>query len=382
MIRIKKNEQVTIIFYLIASSIYYISSTIWGMSNSLRHVGILLAIVQGFISVVFKYRNKDIKKIKGKNLLWIFFFYLYLIFASIMVVKENSGILSNRVWIQTGYILIPALYAFCLINLLSFETILELIKYTFILGIVLYIIKTGPTAFFSLSNWKALSFSSPDTDAIFESSTFTMLFIVSYFFFYYYKILKNQNNKNNKIFFYFALFFSILGWKRLGVVYVIFMLLLLPVLKKNKKIFRIVPLGTGILFGIVTAYYTKFMQGIFNPLNLNVYQFSTGRDYILSLWKQYGYVSYGYGSSYEIIHRYLELDLVQMYLEVGIVAVVLFGLCYFNLTKKSLFAYIVMVYEFLNLLTASSFPSVFEWVLVLVLIEEVTQNINLENKEV
>lgn len=42
----------------------------------------------------------------------------------------------------------------------------------------------------------------------------------------------------------------------------------------------------------------------------------------------------------------------------------------------------VMVYEFLNLLTASSFPSVFEWVLVLVLIEEVTQNINLENKEV
>lgn len=114
--------------------------------------------------------------------------------------------------------------------------------------------------------------------------------------------------------------------------------------------------------------YTLFVKGEFNPFNLNISEFTKGRNYILSLWANSGYLSYGYGSSYLIVHRYLEMDLVQMYLEVGILAVSLFGLCYFNLTKKSLFAYMIMLYEFLNMLTASSLPSVFEWALILTLI--------------
>lgn len=369
MIKINKKERITILFYLIAATIYYISSSIWGMSNNFRYMGMLAAIVQGVISILYKYRNKGLKYVKGKNLIWILFLYFYLIVTSIIRVRSNGGILSARVWVQTGYILIPALYAFCLINLLSLDTILTLVKYTFVLGAVLYIIKTGPANFFSLANWKSFTFSNPDADSVFESSTFTLLFIVAFLYFYYF-ILKQKNE--NKLFFWLSFCFAILGWKRLGVIFVICMVLILPILKIKKNILRWIPLLTGIGFGIVTVYYTRFMQGTFNPLNLNVYQFSTGRDYILSLWKQFGYVSYGYGSSYEIIHRYLELDLVQMYLEVGVGAVVLFGLCYFNLTKRSLFAYIVMLYQFLNMLTASSLPSVFEWGLVLVLIEEAT----------
>lgn len=162
---------------------------------------------------------------------------------------------------------------------------------------------------------KSFTFSNPDADSVFESSTFTLLFIVAFLYFYYF-ILKQKNE--NKLFFWLSFCFAILGWKRLGVIFVICMVLILPILKIKKNILRWIPLLTGIGFGIVTVYYTRFMQGTFNPLNLNVYQFSTGRDYILSLWKQFGYVSYGYGSSYEIIHRYLELDLVQMYLEVGL----------------------------------------------------------------
>lgn len=280
MIKINKKERITILFYLIAATIYYISSSIWGMSNNFRYMGMLAAIVQGVISILYKYRNKGLKYVKGKNLIWILFLYFYLIVTSIIRVRSNGGILSARVWVQTGYILIPALYAFCLINLLSLDTILTLVKYTFVLGAVLYIIKTGPANFFSLANWKSFTFSNPDADSVFESSTFTLLFIVAFLYFYYF-ILKQKNE--NKLFFWLSFCFAILGWKRLGVIFVICMVLILPILKIKKNILRWIPLLTGIGFGIVTVYYTRFMQGTFNPLNLNVYQFSTGRDYILSL---------------------------------------------------------------------------------------------------
>lgn len=158
MIKINKKERITILFYLIAATIYYISSSIWGMSNNFRYMGMLAAIVQGVISILYKYRNKGLKYVKGKNLIWILFLYFYLIVTSIIRVRSNGGILSARVWVQTGYILIPALYAFCLINLLSLDTILTLVKYTFVLGAVLYIIKTGPANFFSLANWKSFTF--------------------------------------------------------------------------------------------------------------------------------------------------------------------------------------------------------------------------------
>lgn len=362
---LRKNNRLTIFFYLLASSVYYVSTSIWGMTNNIRYAGLLLAIFEGFLTLLIRHINVGFKELRGKNLFWIFILSAYLILASIVTVHHNEVLMSSRVWIQTSYLLIPALYAFVLVNLLSHEVLLDLMKYTFLLVLVLYIHEIGIANFFSLSNWTSISFS--QSDSSFESSDFSGIFTTSLFYFFWSRyILKEE--KHTKFFFWLSLIFAVLSWKRLSVVFVIFLWIFGKWSDINKEISKIIPIVTGLIFGPITMVYTLFVKGEFNPFNLNISEFTKGRNYILSLWANSGYLSYGYGSSYLIVHRYLEMDLVQMYLEVGILAVSLFGLCYFNLTKKSLFAYMIMLYEFLNMLTASSLPSVFEWALILTLI--------------
>lgn len=362
----KYKGNITVIFFLIAATIYYISSALWGMTNNLRYLGIFIAIIQGCCSFLFKYYNKSLAFIKGKNIIYILILVCYLIIASIIISKDNEVIMSSRVWVQTSYILIPAIYAFLLCNLLNWNTIVSCVEYTLFLSVLLYIINVGPATFFSLSSWTSISFA--DSDSNFESASFSGIFTIAMFFLYRNNFVLKEDTLKDRMFFWISLIFAILAWKRLSVVFVLFLYFLGKFLNLNKKINKIVPIFTGIFFGLITEPYTFFLEGYYNPFNINVYQFTKGRDYILKLWSNYGYMSYGYGSSYELIHRYLELDLVQMYLEVGLFAVILFGLCYFSLVKNNLFAYVIMLYEFFNMLTASSIPSVFEWVLVIVLI--------------
>lgn len=362
---IKYGEKLVIFNYLIASTVYFVSTAIWGMTNNIRYAGLLFAICANFVIFLFEYFKVDIRSIRGKDLALILVFAVYLIFASIVVVQKNRAVLSSRVWVQVTYLIIPALYTFTLVNLLSTNVMIKLIKYTFVLTFILYINKIGLANFFSISNWTAISFS--QSDSAFESSDFAGVFTISLFYFYWDRfVLLNKNN--NRIWIWASVILSILAWKRLSVVFVLLLWGLGKYIDIKAEIRRTIPIITGILFGFITALYTLFVEGKYNPFNLNIYEFTKGRDYILRLWANYGYISYGYGSSYELIHRYLEMDLVQMYLEVGIVAVILFGIVYFYLVKKSFFAYMIMLYEFLNMLTASSLPAVFEWCLILTLI--------------
>lgn len=361
---IKLEERLVIFSYLLASTIYYVSTAIWGMTNNIRYIGLFFAIITNFIIFFIKFYKIGFDKIIGKNLFFILLLGIYLIIASIIRVKKNQVTLSSRVWIQTAYLIIPALYAFTLTNLLNKKIVINLVKYTFVLSCILYIHEIGPSSFFSISNWTSISFG--QSDSMFESSDFSGVFTISLFYFYWdrFVLLKEEN----KLWFWLSMIFAILSWKRLSVVFIILLWGLGKFVNIKKNISRVIPIFTGALFGLITIMYTLFVEGVYNPLNLNVYEFTKGRDYTLKLWSNYGYMSYGYGSSYELLQRYLEMDLVQMYLEIGIIAVVLFGIVYFSLAKKSLFAYTIMLYEFLNMLTASSLPSVFEWCLVLTLV--------------
>ena len=119
-----------------------------------------------------------------------------------------------------------------------------------------------------------------------------------------------------------------------------------------------------ILFTVGTILYTKFMQGeIF--INIDVYKFSTGRDYILSLWEKKDYLSYGYGTSMLVIDRYLEMDLIQIYMELNIIALFVFCFAFFKIAGSKIYSILIMLYTFVNLLTASSLPWSLGWIILL-----------------
>ena len=134
----------------------------------------------------------------------------------------------------------------------------------------------------------------------------------------------------------------------------------------------LVPL-LSILFTVATVLYTEFMKGdLFSGFDL--YNFTTGRDYILSLWKGINYISYGYGSSMVLIGRYLEMDLVQIYMELNILAVFAFAFVFFKIAGTNVYSIMTMTYAFLNMLTASSLPGSLSWVIAFITIASVSSD--------
>ena len=153
----------------------------------------------------------------------------------------------------------------------------------------------------------------------------------------------------------------------------------------RKKIKYRYVLGIALMFVVGTVIYQKFVSGQINILGIDPYYFTTGRSYILGLWKSKNYLSYGFGTSMLVIDRYLEMDLIQIYMELGIFALVIFSIVYFWIVRKNTYATILMVYSFGNMLTASSLPSSLAWVLTFVLVTIISsdkrENIGFEQKQ-
>ena len=285
-------------------------------------------------------------------------------------VAKNVGMSLNiRTFVQISLFLLPVLYSFTLINVIPMYKIYNMMQYTLIITIIVYF--TEPVhpllSFLSIDNWSAINFAK--SVSFTESSLCSSVFMHLFLFFNYMDIkFKNELN-HSRLFTILAFIFTLLSFKRLSILVSILFFVLRKV-KINDQFPKYTYLIMALLFTGATYVYTLFMQGkLFTFVDL--YSFTTGRDYILSLWTKYNYLSYGYGTSLLIIGRYLEMDLVQIYLELNIVAVFLFCFGFFKITKNKSYALLILTYEFVNLLTASSLPSTLTWIILLITISSI-----------
>lgn len=379
-IKLKKKEATNIIMYIVVLIGYLFCIDIIGMSDvgildNLRYVLFAVAIAVG-IFVLIK-RNKvsifDIgKKQLGAEIKDIFFVVIIFFALSIVQASKVGHVIGQRTYIQLALILIPALYSYILVNTLSVGSLEKLFSLTLWIGIIFYVfLEIGIETFLVPSNYLAIDFL--HSDSPFESSSTPDIFLCCFMFFYFYRNSANSESKEYKKRtknMYISLFFVFLSFKRLAVLFCLVMMIFNKFINIKGKMPKWTALATAIFFSLVVPIYTKFMQGQ-AMFGIDVFEFSKGRDYILGLWAAHNYLSYGYGSSMEIIGRYLEMDLVQIYLEIGLIAIFIFTYIYFKIARTSLFAYLFMLYEFFNMLTSSSIPSPLGWTLVLVIIASV-----------
>ena len=192
-----------------------------------------------------------------------------------------------------------------------------------------------------------------------ESNVFSEIFLQLFLFFNYYRYIdkkKEFGTPTKEVI--LAGIFTLMSGKRLAMLMVIIMPIINFIIKKiqlkltiEKKHLKPITIILVVLFTIATIIYLNMLQHkIF--VNFDIYNFSTGRDYILSLWEKHNYISYGYGSSMLLIGRYLELDLIQIYLELNLFCLVLFIYIFMKMSNKTLYGLLIMSYRMLNLLTA------------------------------
>lgn len=372
-IRININNISSILLYIAFVVTYLITLLVFGMGEAesrYRYFLLAIAIVISFIHVVSKYGILFFKKkLYGKELFYILITGIVFWVMSRMQAEQVGRELNFRTYVQIALVVMPAMYVFCLTNLFSIKTIINVMKFTLIGLIIIYFCE--PTHriidFFYRDNWRAVSFfrSTSFTESSLCAEPFLQLFLFFNFFRNY--RYENGNKKSTTVYCYIALLFTLLSFKRLAIVFAICMLMLNRLIDLRGEISSKFVWVFSLFFTIATYFYTQFMQGTLFS-GFDVYHFTSGRDYILSLWAQKNYLSYGYGSSMLIIGRYLEMDLVQIYLELNLLALFIFCFAYFKLARKNVYSFIIMTYAFSNMLTASSLPYSLGWIILLLTI--------------
>ena len=369
IIRYKKGNLINAIIYGAYIISYLTVLIIYGMGTSVANIRYYLLFGAVLVAGLTMLITKGKEKIYGKTVLSIVFLSVFLLIMSYVKAKSVGMPLVMRTYIQISLILLPALYSFELINLFSIKSINKLMKFTLFFLILMYLLepKHNLIQLLTLKNWLAIDIfhSVSFTESNICSESFLQLFLFFLFFSDAQDDDLSINNKNNKLCLILSFIFTILSFKRLGLVFAIAMIFVkkfvdirAEISKKNIFIFTLI-------FTLLTFFYTKIMMGEMFA-NLDLFKLTTGRNYILSLWEAKNYFSYGYGTSMLVIDRYLEMDLLQIFLELNIISVFIFCFCFFINAKKNLYSFMIMFYAFANMLTASSLPYSLGWILLFI----------------
>lgn len=366
MIIRKKNFLYFSLYILFLFTYYFLVSKI-GMGAPVANIRYYFMFILSIIGLItLAYRSK-FRGTYSNNLLLTILVGLFFLIISKVKADSVGYTLDIRTFVQIFLVVCPSLIAYSIVNNFSIREIINIMKVTTIITIFGYFMESSH----SISNFLNISNLSPfklfSNGSILESSMCSEVFVQLFCFFFYFKDLNFENKEKKSLEFFSKLTFcfAVMSFKRLAVVFCILLPFICKFINLKGQNYKKRYIITSIIFCVLTVLYSEFMKGeLFT--NIDVYTFSTGRDYILSLWKSYNYFSYGYGTSMLVIGRYLEMDLVQIYMEIGVVSVFVISFVYFKIVNRSNYSYLIMLYSFFNLLTASSFPSPVSWIILFV----------------
>ena len=216
-------------------------------------------------------------------------------------------------------------------------------------------------SFFNVNNWLSINLLS--STSFTESHNCAEVFLQLFIFFYYIYYFGNRREKNIFLYLILTLIFSVLSFKRLSLLFCFALIFGGMFIKYDKNLkfnFKLIP---SCLFVIITIIYVNLLLGKIN-IGIDMNEFTTNRVWFMQLWSVSNYFSYGYGTSLYVIGRYLEMDLVQIYFELGIPCLFLFILSMFKMAGNKVYTNIVILYVLFNLLTSSTMPWTFGWVIL------------------
>ncbi len=360
---------IDIILFFIYVTVYATVVSIYDfgqpIANLRYYVLFFLCILSAIVYLVSKKTND--KKIFGKENLYLIIVSLIFLIFSYIKASSVSMSLNLRTFVQISLFLLPTLYSFYAVNFISKKNIYTILKITLIILIVTYFfgmreIKHNLFEFFKLSNWLSIDYfhSISFTESHDWAETFLQLFL--FFFFAYHK---DKSDKSLKKYCITSLIFTLLAFKRLGMLFAIFICFFGKKIIDKKDFKKSHKIILTTVFCISTILYLSFMKGETFDYN-TVFNLTSGRNWKLKMWEMKGYLSYGYGTSMLVTGKYLEMDLVEIYMELNIFCLIIFIYSYFNICKKNIYANVIMIYVLANMLTSSSLPWQISWVIMMI----------------
>lgn len=326
----------------------------------------LLPVAVGIIPIWQSlYRKNNLKYLIGLRT-GIFLFISFIVISIIR--SQQSGTLPNLFWGEAIRLMIPFIYTFLFLNFLSVHDIELFMKFGLIIALVAFFLSTN---FSTITLNNILSISFLNSYSPFENSEVSFLSFALATFFIYYK---------NKfpICTILAMLLVVLTFKR---VYVLGILLLFIA---SMNFFKRIKIKRWVLYisSITWILLVKFYMFLLNPINYNlglekfhfdVVNFSMNRAFRVWYLIQHNYLSGGLTSTTKFLQNNLffngttlELDLIKILMEIGIVGVIIFIICYYRIVGRSLYAYLLISIMLLQFLMASGVNGYLEMSIVLI----------------
>lgn len=296
---------------------------------------------------------------------------LALIFSLISISKIiESGVFYSITVIGILRILVPCLVAYTVINLMELKDLYNVLKFGMVICFLAYVASVIVPNF-SVSSISAIDFK--NSNSPFESNFFSPVAIAFTMFFGYFR--KSRHSL------YLSVIFTILTFKRIMIIYAIVLLLGGKALK-NKQINNFFVCLFGIIFYFFTIFYINLMIGNVNVNVLNkitqflgqdINHFTMGRSFFFTNLYYGNFQSSGFYSS-TISFRGVEMDLPQIYLEMGKISIISTIGCLLYLVKHNMYVFLMIVFCLLELLTSHWFDITSFWLLMYLAIGEIENN--------
>lgn len=252
---------------------------------------------------------------------------------------------------------IPFLFAFFVINELKFEEIMRIMKICLAVSFGAYLYTQIPNLWELFENIALISYSGSYSP--FESSDFAEMSAGLVVFFVYYR-------KKCPGWAVLSILFVFMTFKRVFLLQCL-LILVVAVTGLSRVRLSIWVTRVSVLIAVAaTAIFNFLLQEKNAALFMRLFgmssgDFTMGRSY--RLWyKLNHFKSFGFGSTSALLGQNLELDLIKILIEIGIVGLFLFVWCYFSLGRRNLYTYTVVGTMLLNLLFASGLTATVGWI--------------------
>lgn len=340
------------------TDVFYVAQNKSGLMVSTKYLTLLMGIAISVLSLNRRIIKKTIfnKELKAILIVAIVFSAYSFVRSAISMTFSTDSIIGIM------YIVLAIIYAYCILNSLNFDEIYSCMKIILISGIIGYVCEIGLDNF-NINN--ILISSIQDSYSPFESNYTSSLSIIICSFFW---ILSKR-----KKWLILSVVFALFTFKRSYMLFAVIFLILPIIFNPNKKINKYVFYLTVIVFilatfGIIWLYMPYNESTFIKYFGITPSRFSSGRSDLLRSLLGNGYVSTGYESSTAFLGRGLEMELVKIYLELGIIPLTIFVFNYFKIAIGNWFCFLIMFQNMINFLTSHSLSSAFNWSLRFIII--------------
>lgn len=259
------------------------------------------------------------------------------------------------------FLITPIIFIYCLFNLFSRKELERWMDAMFYFASIVFVGRYvilqhsdfTMSGFIQMFNWRNLfveSISPLGSES--ETGILMMIFDVYYIF------------KNDKRKIVIASILTFFGYKRFVCLFMLLFLIASPYINRGKKPKYFIVVTTIIVFLFLpsTVYIMctdEFADWFESRYGVNFNEFTMTRFYIINTVIDANLTNYGLGT----VTHYLEVlgnagqtnmhnDILRIYMETTIIGSIVFTYCFFKITTKNIYSYILMLFMFVELYVA------------------------------